>query len=203
MSQEIVSSCQGLVNVPPSITTMTLTVTLNECDHLIAHSLPQLREHNQGGYFRTIDVSKFSSKAVALVTTSSLTIKLFPKGVVHITGCKDIDDVAELIACIIDLMQRAYNAQNITCHSVAINMINVSATWTQPIRLTQFADACRDVGGYAEQPEKPPSCIVRQTGGTALVYKSGKMIVTAKTPDAVTTMFRFLCEKVIVKVLGC
>lgn len=176
---------------PPYITTMTFTVLLDGCASVLQHDIQKLRACNT--YFDTIEPSKFSAKAITMTKMSTnMNIKVFPKGSVHATGCRDLDDLQTLVECLCRLLHKAYDLSRIPSGtSASLNMINVGTTWPTPIRLTEFAKACWDLGGYAEQPEKPPSCIVRHDA-TALAYKSGKMIVTGKSPRDVASTFGFV-----------
>lgn len=175
----------------PCITTMTFSVMLDECALIDRHNIDTLRSCNK--YFDTIEPSKFSPKAITMTKSSmNMNIKVFPRGSVHITGCRHLHDLRNLIDALGVLLQAAYDMPRTPKGiSASLNMINVGTAWPHTIRLSEFAGACWAAGGYAEQPEKPPSCIVRHDA-TALAYKSGKMIVTGKTPAAIASTFAFV-----------
>lgn len=165
-----------------TISTMTFSVSLRGCETILRHDIERMRAVTSEF---DIQVSKFARNAVALKTiASSVNVKVFPRGSLHVTGCKTVDQLRDVVRRIIDLLTATYDDVTDPCvDSAALNMINIGTAWPFPIGLSRFADACRDMNVFAEQPERPPSCIVRRSA-TAFVYKSGKMIVTGKTPHA-------------------
>jgi TATA-box binding protein (TBP) (component of TFIID and TFIIIB) len=178
-----------LAGMSPSITTMTFSVVLQGCENLGAIRVQDIQAANHGT-FESVQPSRFSPKAVSLVR-KPVNLKLFPKGSLHITGCRSLTDVLECIKSTCQVLRTAYGLHIPGYRSVTLNMINVSATWPFGVRLSHFADLCRNAGGYAEQPEKPPSCIVRRSA-TALIYKSGKTILTGKSTACIAETFTFV-----------
>lgn len=176
-----------------AITTMTYSITLANCDCIERLDIDLLSSVHS---IFTVERSKFSAYAAKLVAKERfpcISVKLFPKGSVHITGCKSANDAIRVSRAICDLLESAYPGTSPRPLTYTLNMINIGLTCPFTIHLTRFADACRAHGGYAEQPEKPPSCIVRRKA-TVLVYKSGKMVVTGKSPESCAEAYAFVMK---------
>ena len=180
------------------ITTMTFSITLHGCDHLTRLDPQHMAEHHlHTAHGRVvIEPSKFSAYAVKVVARDAfptVNVKVFPKGILHITGCKSTYQLEDVVAMICDILRTAYPGTVPLIRTATLNMINLGITCPFNVRLTSFSDACRREGAYAEQPEKPPSCIVRHYG-TVLIYKSGKMVVTAKTIEDCYKAYGFVIK---------
>lgn len=185
--QNLLAATDADLATPPThrhVTTMTCTATLRD----IANTSRIHPDDFAGCRSFVASVSKFSQYAVQLKSTryASANLKYFPKGRVHVTGCRNATEVDTILG---DLCG-AVNSPGI--ENLSLNMVNLSVTYPEKIILSSFTEACSRAGSYAERPEKPPSCIVRRENSTALVYTSGKFVVSARTADAAADMYAFV-----------
>lgn len=163
-----------------AITTMTSTVTfaerLDELSLEVFSDVVQARP------------SRFSPYAfeVRLASMPGIGLRLFRTGTLHVTGCKTLDAVRRATHAVVEALP-----MSLTVQSVKLNMINACAAYPTRVSLVACASVCQTLGTYAEVPERPPCCIIKRAG-TAFVYKSGKVVVTAKCVDAARDMVRFV-----------
>lgn len=174
------------------VTTMTLTA------HMSGFTVPFLyaREFQNTSLDVVVEQSKFARQALKMTSSDlfgSASIKVFPNGSIHMTGCKTYDQCLRIVQTVCDVLQEAFPDQHPHVERVTLNMINLGITGSQRILLGKLAEACRQRGVYAEQPEKPPSCIVRHTA-TVLAYTSGKMVITGGSPEKVLETYALMYD---------
>lgn len=179
------------------VSTMTWSAKFAGFGDVIRHDLDRVRPVCDAEEIEAVQ-SKFSRNAIALsMPNSSLAIKLFGRGSVHVTGCKTIDAITTVLERIGHLLQRIYGLETFpVLEDARLDMINVQLAWPRPLDIQRFATWVRTAGGFAEEPEKPPAVIVRlqDCRATAFAYRSGKFIVSARSPRDACTLIRFLCE---------
>lgn len=173
------------------ITTMTFSALLDGFD--VSAALFDPAHCNVSSPFK-VEKSPFSKVALKLTAPEkypSLSLKVFSNGSVHVTGCRTEDQVRDVLRDVCALLRTAYPDTAPRIKSWSLNMLNIGLACPCRIRLGLFADECRRRGAVAEQPEKPPSCIVRHDA-TVLVYTSGKMVITGRSVDACAASYAFV-----------
>lgn len=188
----------GCVQTPQRchVTTMTFTATLSHTFRVQPETIATFAGLDDD-YFTAIGPSAFSTAAIEFVAASmpSIRTRLFNNGAVQLTGCKShveaMHTLAELCRVLSGSVGAAVEAETMKCA-----LINMNVVLETGIRLSVFADAVRARGYIAEQPERPPSCILklpsiaRQKPVTVLVYKAGKFVICgASTPQDVALAY--------------
>ena len=180
------------------LTTMTFVATLSSSDLKIT---PQMIEDlgtyaASDEYFTSIGPSAFSSSTIELHSTSmpSVRTKLFNKGSLQITGCKSHVQVMQSISEVCRVLSE-YLETTVEALTMVVALINANIGIHDGINLTRFAQAARERGILAEQPERPPSCILKMASTlpgktvTVLVYKPGKFTICAASPEDVAAAY--------------
>lgn len=202
MYDVIENTNDALGTIPPPkhcyITTMTFVATLSRQDLVlnsqVIETLGAYAEHD--AFFTSIGPCAFSPSSVELhsATLPSVRTKLFNKGAVQITGCKThvhaMQTLAEVCRVLSDYLETQVEAV-----TMGIALINVNVGVHDGINLTRFAHAARSRKILAEQPERPPSCILKIPSRcrgkmvTVLVYKPGKFTVCGCSPEDVSRAY--------------
>lgn len=165
------------------VTTMTYHAKLSGCEDL---------QYLDCSKFTHAKPSSFTRCALDIdIGLDKLRVKLFPKGSVHVTGCKSEQDAIAAVNKVIQALQQAY-AISAEIQALDMVMINIRTLFEDPPQLDEIAKACESLGAAAEIPERPPSCLVRYQGATAMVYKSGKVILSAKSPESALSVYKVL-----------
>lgn len=141
--------------------------------------------------------SGFSKKALQLkAKTLSASIKIFPIGSIQITGIKSQPELAWVLDEVCRLISSVDASCGVVCESFEPVMINVGIATTTGFNLENILHIVLGIeDGYAEMAERPPLCNVRLPCGngtysTLMVYKSGKIIMSGKTPGRIATAYR-------------
>lgn len=186
------------------ITTMTFVATLSRQDLVLTP--PIVREicsyASDDAYFTTIAQSAFSASSVEFHSSiaPSVRVKVFNKGALQLTGCKTHVQAMHSIVEVCRVLSM-YLETPIEAVTMDVALINVNVSTHTGINLTKFAGAARSRDILAEQPERPPSCILKIPGAngkmtTVLVYKPGKFTICAPSPEdahmAYTTVINIL-----------
>jgi TATA-box binding protein (TBP) (component of TFIID and TFIIIB) len=174
----------SLRNVAPPlqchVTTMTFVAKLSVSLPITTKVFEEM-EMVYDDYWTTLEPCKFApSSSFEMRSTSlpSVRVKLFNKGSVQLTGAKTHLEAMHTLVEVSRLLA-SYMDEPVTVTHISLALMNVNVTLTTGIRLTRFAETVRANGVHAEQPERPPSCIVRLSKSSALVYKSGKFVLCA------------------------
>lgn len=180
------------------IPTISFNATLSGCGGIFRYDLATLRAAATVDDFFEVSRSKFSSSTIELKvrTIASLNVKLYTLGAVQVAGCKNHVEFMHAMQHLAVLLDRAYPAS--APHRMTspaggvIAMMNFNVAFPFGIRVTEFAREARRRGVYAEQPEKPPLCILRSSHtatATAMAYKTGKIILSTKCPRACAALY--------------
>lgn len=183
------------------VTTITFVAKLSESTCIRPETLESL--HAMEGidtFFTTIGPCAFSKACVEFHSAllPSVRTKLFNKGALQITGCKSHLEAMHTISEICRVLSTFYG-HPIEAVSMDIALINLNVTLDKGICLTKCALAMRQKGIIAEQPERPPSCILRFPGETKtttmIVYKPGKFVICgAPKPRDVSRSYRIVMQ---------
>lgn len=183
------------------ITTMTFVASLSKELTVRHRAIEDLRSFGDGDpFFTTIGPCAFSNTSAEFHSESmpSVRTKVFNKGALQITGCKSHVEAMYTVSEVCRVLS-AYAGERIEAVSMHIALINLNVTVEYGIRLTRFAVAMRDQGILAEQPERPPSCILKipslttQKVTSVIVYKPGKFVICgAPTPEDVAKAYELV-----------
>ena len=184
------------------VTTMTFVVKMSKELPITEATVDALHTfQDTDPFFTTIGICAFSKSCVEFhsIYIPSVRTKVFNKGALQITGCKSHVEAMHTISEVCRVLS-AYVNEDIEALSMRIAMINLNVTLDQGVRLTQCAQAMRQRRVIAEQPERPPSCILkipRQTREskptTVIVYKPGKFVICgASTPRDVSNAYKIV-----------
>lgn len=197
----------ALRTIPPPkhcyITTMTFVATLSHQDLVLnPHVIENLGSYAENdAFFTSIGPCAFSPSSVELHSAElpSVRTKLFNKGAVQITGCKTHIHAMQTLVEVCRVLSQYLEAP-VEASTMNIALINVNVGVHDGINLTRFAHAARSRKILAEQPERPPSCILkipsRYQGKTVtvLVYKPGKFTVCGCSPEDVSRAYAQVME---------
>ena len=209
MFDAIIEKDRSLTTLAPPkrchITTMTFIATLSRPVQLYKDAIQKFSAmQGSDPYFTAIGPCAFSDTSVEFHSDAmpSVRTKLFNKGAVQITGCKSH---VEAMLTLTELCRvvSAYSGDQTPVEALTMNiaLINANVTIDKGIHLTRFAHAARSRGIIAEQPERPPSCILKipsastQKYVTVLVYKPGKFVICgAACPEDVSTSYGLVMD---------
>lgn len=169
------------------VTTMTFVATVSRPVQLYKGTIERLATFEEADpYFTTIGPCAFSETSAEFHSNRmpSVRTKLFNKGAVQITGCKSHVEAMHTLTELCRVLTAFYGSGDpVEALTMDIALINVNVTIDQSIHLTRFASMARSRGIIAEQPERPPSCILKIPSvvqgkyATVLVYKPGKFVI--------------------------
>lgn len=192
---------------PPArchVTTMTYVATLS-CDiHITARVIETVSELKDA-YWTTVGPCKFTPSAIEFHAASlpSIRVKVFNKGAVQITGAKSHVEVMHTLVEVCRVLGVLTNAA-VEALTMDLVLLNVNIMLDFDIKMTRFAHLARERNIHAEQPERPPSCILKipctkppiprgkqkdAYTSTALVYKTGKFVICAASPQDVSVLY--------------
>ena len=195
MFDAITDTNASLQNIPSqcNVTTMTFVATLSHRDLRVTEGVIADLGALEDPYFTSIGPSAFSQSALEFhsLEMPSVKIKLFNIGALQITGCKShvqamhsIIETCRVLSTYIETPVEAIKMETV--------LINVNIQVHDGVNLTKFACAARARTIFAEQPERPPSCILKVPGTkmtTAMMYKSGKCTICAGTPQDIARTY--------------
>jgi TATA-box binding protein (TBP) (component of TFIID and TFIIIB) len=176
------------------ITTMTFIATLSYRDLRVTPRVIEDLGARRDTYFTTIGPCAFSPSSVEFHSSAmpSVRTKLFNKGSLQITGCKSHVQAMHNIVEVCRVVS-SYVGMSVEAVSMSHALINVNITFHDGINLTRFARAARTLRIVAEQPERPPSCILKipcdEKMCTVLVYKPGKCTICAPHPIDISRVY--------------
>jgi len=188
------------------ITTMTFVATVSRPVQLYKDAIQKFSAlQDTDPYFTSIGPCAFSETSVEFHSNAmpSVRTKLFNKGAVQITGCKSHVEAMFTLTELCRVVSAYYGDQTpVEALTMDIALINANVTIDRGIHLTRFAQAARSRGITAEQPERPPSCILKIPSGastqkyvTVLVYKPGKFVICgAACPHDVSTSYGMVID---------
>jgi len=172
--------------LPPKqcyLTTMTFIATLSRQDVVVGPKMVMDLGGYEDDYFTCIKQSAFSSSCIEFHSqlAPSVRVKLFNKGSLQITGCKTHLSALQSILEVCRVLS-TYLKTTVDVVTMGIALMNINVETQTGINLTRFAQAARAREIIAEQPERPPSCILKLPT-TVLVYKPGKFTICAGSPE--------------------
>lgn len=200
MFDAITDTNASLQNIPTQchVTTMTFIATLSHQDLRVTESVIVDLGALEDPYFTSIGPSAFSQSSVEFHSLSmpSVKIKLFNSGALQITGCKSHVQAMHSILETCRVIS-AYIKTPVEAVKMETALINVNIRVHDGVNLTKFACAARSRAIFAEQPERPPSCILKVPGTkmtTVMVFKSGKCTICAGTPQDTARIYQLVMD---------
>jgi TATA-box binding protein (TBP) (component of TFIID and TFIIIB) len=163
----------------------------------------RLVELAESSEFFNLTPSRFSKTALQMkAKTLSASIKIFHKGAFHITGVKSQPELLGVLDEACRLISSVDASTATAVQSFETAMINVSVATTTGFNLENLLTISNEMNDvYAEMPERPPSCNIHITVDdgahvTCMVYKSGKIIMSGKTPQRLALAYRTLMKTI-------
>ena len=207
-----VTNCNVDVTLRPvraHVTTMTIIGKLSgDITFLKSMSSRHNMGYNQTKCCRIIEVAEesdffdlapsgFSNNALQLKARNlSASIKIFPIGSIQMTGIKSQPELAWVLDEVCRLISSVDASCGVVCESFEPVMINVGIATRTGFNMENILNVALGIeDGYAEMAERPPLCNVRLPCGngtysTLMIYKSGKIIMSGKTPGRIATAYR-------------
>jgi hypothetical protein len=184
------------------ITTQTYTGSLKgSLKFFLSPSVISKLIQSKDAYFDVIKTCSFSRTALEVSSLHApfVHLKLFNDGAFQMTGCRSHVE-ALLISTELCRFLRQQGFIDRELESLRLQLLNLNVVLhlnNRPlsVRLQTIASIALKHGLVAELPERPPSCIVRCAplngvkAATAMVYKSGKFVVSSPSTAALATCF--------------
>jgi TATA-box binding protein (TBP) (component of TFIID and TFIIIB) len=206
----VMDSIKGSVGPIPSyisLTTITSTFKLDtEIDiekirSFFNRGVKTRRTGDDQGFEWAIKENRFYNQVttVFIDSYSRKSIKFFPNGRVHVTGCSDLYDCARVRA-LVELIARTCFEKPVRSNEFMIHMINTNFSMNSNLNLTQVMDVCeRNRCDVSFKPENYSAVKVKFSplGGTkkvtASIFSSGCILITGATSlKDITTSYEFL-----------
>lgn len=158
---------------------------------------PDFSERLQADGFFEAQASKLSAKAVRVKapTMSSVDMVFFPSGSIKVTGFKSHVELLFVLEKLLVVIRDTH-----TMEELRVAMVNMTVAVPSGVNLIAFQKAVRARGGYAEMPERPPSCTVKleaedkKTNITGMIYSTGSFIVSAPRLCDIPVMYRYVFD---------
>lgn len=195
-----------------SLTTITSTFSVN-----IPVDIQVIREHmkarqmkikRKGGEATTWNLKEnrfFNQITVEFVDDSSKkSIKIFPNGSVHVTGCSSTIDCHRVMAQIRCFIQK-FSDKPVTTSNFEIRMINANFCMNSVLNLSKVTSVFESNGCMVSfKPEIYSAVRIKFVPGvdmkriTASVFSSGCILITgARTLREITASYKFLIKTLI------
>lgn len=193
-----------------SVTTITSTFKVNT--ELDVHDLKQkmnerpFRIKKKGGSSVTewkIKENKFFNQITAeyIDGFSKKSIKFFPNGSIHVTGCADLVDCHRVMNQV-KFCIKHYTTKDVECYDFKVLMINANFTMNHMLNLGTVSARAEAMGCTVSfKPEIYSAVKLKFVPGpdmkkiTASVFSSGCILITgAKTLDEITSSYKFLID---------
>jgi len=160
---------------------------------------PQGSSHE--GFEWTIKENSFYNQitTVFIDSYSRKSVKFFPNGRVHVTGCSDLFDCAR-IRRQVECIASCFFNRTVTSSEFMIHMINTNFSMNSNLNLTRVMDVCEKNGCEVSfKPENYSAVKVKfiPRGGTkkvtASIFSSGCILITGATSlRDITVSYEFL-----------
>lgn len=151
----------------------------------------------------TIKENKFFNQITAeyIDRFSKKSIKFFPNGSIHVTGCSDLVDCHRVMNQV-KFCIKHYLAKDVSCYDFKVLMINANFTMNHMLNLGTVSTQAETMGCTVSfKPEIYSAVKLKFVPGpdmkkiTASVFSSGCILITgAKTLDEITASYKFLIE---------
>jgi TATA-box binding protein (TBP) (component of TFIID and TFIIIB) len=205
-------SVKGTMDPVPSyisLTTITSTFKLDtEIDiegirAFFKKGVKTRRVGDDTGFEWDIKENRFYNQVtvVFIDSYSRKSIKFFPNGRVHVTGCSDLYDCAR-IRTLVELIASTCFKKPVQSNEFLIHMINTNFSMNSNLNLTQVMDVCEKNGcDVSFKPENYSAVKVKfvPDGGTkkvtASIFSSGCILITgAMCLHDITVSYEFLLK---------
>lgn len=132
--------------------------------------------------------------------TSKKSIKIFPNGTVHVTGCSDVDDCHKVMNQILFVMKKTLSNDDITIDNFQIFMINTNFAMNSQLNLQLVINKMKSKGyNVSFKPEVYSAVKVKfqpmpnMKQITASIFSSGCILITgAVSLDEIHESYRIL-----------
>jgi len=164
------------------ITTITIVASFNRTLDIPAIKTT-FRENiiNIKGFLWTVKENKFFNQVTIehRNTYSKKSIKLFPNGSIHITGCSDLDDSSLVLKQICALMKQIFNDQDFTIPTYRVVMINSNFVMKYTLNLSTVIQVMKETGNKVSfNPETYSAVKIKTDKATISIFCSGSIIIT-------------------------
>ena len=164
------------------ITTITIVASFNRTLD-IPTIKTTFRENiiNIKGFLWTVKENKFFNQVTIehRNTYSKKSIKLFPNGSIHITGCSDLDDSSLVLKQICALMKQIFKDQDFTVQTYRVVMINSNFVMKYTLNLSSVIQVMNDTGNKVSfNPETYSAVKIKTDKATISIFCSGSIIIT-------------------------
>ena len=208
---QIIRGVPSTVETKPSylsVTTITSTFKVNT--EIDVQDLKQKMKENpftikkKGGssvLVWSIKENKFFNQITAeyIDRFSKKSIKFFPNGSIHVTGCSDLVDCHRVMNQV-KFCIKHYTKKEVSCHDFKVLMINANFTMNHMLNLGTVSTRAETMGCTVSfKPEIYSAVKLKFVPGpdmkkiTASVFSSGCVLITgAKTLEEITASYKFL-----------
>lgn len=194
-----------------SMTTITSTFKLDTCLDIqdlkqkMTSSPLKIRKKGstQPGYVWTIKNNKFFNQITVEYTDefSKKSIKFFPNGSIHVTGCSDLTDCHRVMAKVKFCIEK-YTNKTVNTFGFKILMINANFSMNHMLNLNMVSRISETKGCIVSfKPEIYSAVKIKFVPGidmkriTASVFSSGCILITgAKKLSEITASYKFLID---------
>jgi TATA-box binding protein (TBP) (component of TFIID and TFIIIB) len=192
-----------------SLTTITSTfmldteINIEQIRAFLKRGIRTMRTGDDQGFEWEIKENHFYNQVTAVYVDSysRKSVKFFPNGRVHVTGCSDLYDCARIRA-LVELIATTCFDKTVLSSEFMIHMINTNFSMNSNLNLTQVMDVCEQNGcDVSFKPENYSAVKVKfvPLGGakkvTASIFSSGCILITGATSlKDITTSYAFLIK---------
>jgi TATA-box binding protein (TBP) (component of TFIID and TFIIIB) len=191
-----------------SLTTITCTFKINrEIDvpsvrEFFKDGVPVRRVGSNEGFTWVIKENQFYNQVTTVLVDSfsRKSVKFFPNGRVHVTGCSDLYDILRIkkqVECIFSSLI----GEDVQTNDLMIHMINTNFSMNYKLSLMRVIEICEAAGCEVSfKPENYSAVKIKIVGLsgkkiTASIFSSGCILVTgATTLKDITQSYKFLTE---------
>lgn len=156
------------------------------------------------GYAWTVKDNKFFNQITVeyIDEFSKKSIKFFPNGSIHVTGCSDLVDCHRVMAQVKFCVKKYTNNDDVTTFDFKVLMINANFSMNSLLNLSEVAKKAEENGHMVSfKPEIYSAVKIKFFPGlgmkriTASVFSSGCVLITgAKTLREITSSYKFLID---------
>ena len=153
------------------------------------------------GFLWSIKENKFFNQMTAEFVDdfSKKSIKFFPNGSIHVTGCSDLIDCRRVMKQV-EFCLKKYTGKVVIASDFKVLMINVNFSMNSMLNLNQVTQVAEERGCIVSfKPEIYSAVKIKFVPGpnmkriTASVFSSGCVLITgAKTLDEITESYKFM-----------
>lgn len=210
MFRVINETSQGTDLKPSYLSVTTITSTFKIDSEIDVHTLKQKmkdkpftikKKGSSDTYTWNIKDNKFFNQITAEYRDefSKKSIKFFPNGSIHVTGCSDLVDCHRVMNQV-KFCIKHYTDKDVSTHDFKVLMINANFTMNHMLNLGTVSSTSEQMGCTVSfKPEIYSAVKLKFVPGpdmkkiTASVFSSGCILITgAKTLAEITSSYRFL-----------